>query len=112
MGRPPAYPAQTKARIVEQILTGETTAAQAAHDHKVSVTSIHNWKRQFLDAARAALAHGITTDQATSPAQAQTQNDELRTALREATVLAQVWAMSARAHHQNGDPRQRPTPGT
>ena len=99
MGRPPVYPAPTKAHIVEQILTGATTTTQAAHDHKVSTTSIGKWKRQFLDAGRTALEHGATPVDAARVAQLEADNERLKTALREATVLIQVWKMSAQAHH-------------
>lgn len=52
MPRPPAMPADQKVEIVLAVLSGETTAAQAARDAGVSNQAIGNWKRRFIAAGR------------------------------------------------------------
>ena len=60
MGRPPAIPAEQKARIVMSVLAGEMTIAQAARSEKVSEQSIGRWKADFLEAGKTGLAAGKT----------------------------------------------------
>jgi transposase len=48
--RPPALPAQDKARLVLAVLSKETTVSQAARQARVSEQAIANWRRQFIQA--------------------------------------------------------------
>ncbi|MEU7279193.1 helix-turn-helix domain-containing protein [Streptomyces sp. NPDC045431] len=52
VSRPPALPAERKAAIVLAILSGETTAAEAARTAGVSGQAVGNWKRRFIEAGR------------------------------------------------------------
>lgn len=45
-----------KARVVLQLLTGVKSAAQLCREHSLSDQLLSNWKKQFLDNARAAFA--------------------------------------------------------
>jgi len=45
-----------KARVVMQLLTGVKSAAQLCREHSLSDQLLSNWKKQFLDKARAAFA--------------------------------------------------------
>ena len=58
MGRPPAIPAEQKARIVMSVIAGELSVAEAARREKVSEQSIGRWKADFLEAGKTALAAG------------------------------------------------------
>lgn len=58
MPRPPALPAERKADIVLAILSGETTAAEAARTAGVSGQAVSNWKRRFIKAGRSGLDCG------------------------------------------------------
>ena len=96
MGRPPAFPVEEKLRIVLAVLEAKMTIAQAARDHKVSETSIGNWKRQFLEAGRAGLVLGRAPGCSVGrEAELLAENEKLTIALREATLLVRVWRMSA-----------------
>jgi putative transposase len=45
------YTAKQKAKIVLELLKEERTINQIASEYKVTVKSIQNWKRQFLENA-------------------------------------------------------------
>ena len=102
MGRPAMFSAQEKLQIVLSVLASEMTIAQAADKHRVSQTSIGNWKRRFLEAGYAGLeaAGAAPSGDPAYLVRLAAQNDELRTRLDEARVLSRVWQMSAR-HLQN-----------
>lgn len=95
MGRPPALPVEEKLGIVLAILSGGTTIAQAAREHRISETSVCNWKRQFLEAGRTGLAQGATQFSPEHEARLRRENDALKDALRDASVQLRVWKMSA-----------------
>jgi transposase len=96
VGRPPALPVEEKVRIILAVLEARTTIVQAARDHKVSETSIGNWKRQFLDAGRIGLELGHAPGCSTGrEAELAAENEKLTTALSDATILVRVWRMSA-----------------
>lgn len=97
MGRPPALSAEKKALIVLDILAGHSTVTQVARDYGVSPTAVANWKRRFLEAARAALASGPGTGDERPSGGLRAANAELRAALGDAQVLARVWRVSALA---------------
>lgn len=97
MGRPPALSAEKKALIVLDILAGHSTVTQVARDYGVSPTAVANWKRRFLEAARAALASGPGTGDERPSGGLRAANTELRAALGDAQVLARVWRVSALA---------------
>jgi len=95
MGRGPAYPPHTKARIVEWILSVQTSTAQAGRDYQVSQTAINQWKQRYLEAARTGLEAGMTPDRLKHLAQLEADNDALKERLLEAEILIQIWQMSA-----------------
>lgn len=94
MARPPAVPAEEKARIVLSILAGEVTIAEAARRAKVSETSVSNWRREFLEAGKAGLARG-KSGPSTREQQLEAEVAELTQALGEAAVEIRVWKKSA-----------------
>ncbi len=55
------YTAEQKAKIVLELLKEERTINQIASEYKVTVKTIQNWKRQFLENASLA----FDTDKAT-----------------------------------------------
>ena len=55
------YTAEKKAKIVLELLKEERTINQIASEYKVTVKSIQNWKKQFLENASLA----FDTDKAT-----------------------------------------------
>lgn len=95
MSRPPAMPAEEKARIVLSVLSGEMTIAEAARRNKVSEQSVSRWKSQFLDGGRAGLAEGSRPGSSSREQQLQAEIDELTAALGEAHVQLRVWKRSA-----------------
>lgn len=95
MSRPPAMPAEEKARIVLSVLSGEMTIAEAARRNKVSEQSVSRWKSQFLDGGRAGLAEGSRPGSSSREQQLQAEIDELTAALGEAHVQLRVWKKSA-----------------
>ena len=56
---------------------------------------MENSKRHFLDAAGAGLATGRPATGSSGAERARAENDALKAALREATVLTWVWRVSA-----------------
>lgn len=95
LGRPPALPVEQKLQIVMDVLAGRTTIVRAARDHKISETAVCNWKRQFLEAGRVGLADGAMARDPVREAELRAENDALKEALREASVQARVWKVSA-----------------
>ena len=90
------FPVEEKLRIVLDVLGSRVTIVQAARDHKVSETSIGNWKRQFLEAGRVGLVLGRAPGCPVGrEAELEAENEKLVVALKEATVLVRVWRMSA-----------------
>ncbi|MEV6312583.1 transposase [Streptomyces sp. NPDC051840] len=59
MPRPPALPPEQKVTIVLAVLSGETTAAEAARSAGVTDQAIYNWKRRFVTAGRSGLETGL-----------------------------------------------------
>ncbi|MFJ4842531.1 transposase [Streptomyces sp. NPDC088746] len=55
MPRVPVLPAEEKARIVLDLLSGHTTLSQAALQAGVSTQSISVWRRQFIEAGHTGL---------------------------------------------------------
>ncbi|MEU9121563.1 helix-turn-helix domain-containing protein [Streptomyces sp. NPDC048506] len=52
MPRPPAIPADQKVAVVLAVLSGDTTAAEAARAAGVSDQAVSCWKRRFIAAGR------------------------------------------------------------
>lgn len=96
MGRLPAFPVETKAEIVLQVLRGQTTVSQAAREHGVSEQSVSRWKAQFIAGGRIGLEYGNKPVRG-SPREQEllAENAQLRTALGEALIEVRVWRMSA-----------------
>ena len=90
MGRPPVIPAETKARIVLSVLSGEVSIAEAARREKVSEQSIGRWKADFLEAGKTALVAG-KSGPSTREQQLEAEVAELTQALGEAAVELRVW---------------------
>lgn len=105
MSRPPAMPAEEKARIVLSVLSGEMTIAEAARRNKVSEQSVSRWKSQFLDGGRAGLAEGSRPGSSSREQQLQAEIDELTAALGEAHVQLRVWKKSAERLAPSGTSR-------
>ena len=87
------YTAEQKAKIVLELLKEERTINQIASEHKVTVKSMQNWKKQFLENASLA----FDTDRATEiyKKQLEAKNkeiDELAKALGKTTVKME-WAV-------------------
>jgi|SRR4051794_18431392 transposase len=94
MGRPPAIPAEKKARVVMSVLAGEMTIAEAARREKVSEQSIGRWKADFLEAGKTALAAG-RAGSSSREEQLEAEVADLTQALGEAHVEMRVWKKSA-----------------
>lgn len=58
MARPSKTTADQKLRVVLAVLRGERSVAGAARRNGVSEQSVHNWKKQFVDAGREGLEQG------------------------------------------------------
>jgi len=87
------YTAEQKAKIVLELLKEERTINQIASENKVTVKSIQNWKKQFLENASLA----FNTDKATEVYKKQLEAkeeeiDELAKALGKTTV-ERDWAV-------------------
>lgn len=95
MPRPPALPADQKAAIVLSILSGETTAAEAARTAGVSGQAIGNWRRRFLEAGRAGL-EGATGQQNHREQQLLDEIKLLKSALGD--TYLQLQAIRSRTH--------------
>lgn len=95
MGRPPALPLEQKVRAVLAVLSGRQTASDAALEHKVSDTSVCNWKRQFIEAGRAGLDIGSTPRRRLLEAELTAENSALRSLLREAHGQIRTWKTAA-----------------
>lgn len=94
MGRPPAIPAEQKARIVMSVIAGELSVAEAARREKVSEQSIGRWKADFLEAGKTASAAG-KSGPSTREQQLEAEVADLTQALGEAAVELRVWKKSA-----------------
>lgn len=95
MPRPPAVPAEEKARLVLAILAGELSIAEAARKAKVSEQSVSKWKRTFLESGRQGLAEGSNPGPNARERQLQSELEEVRAALGEAHVELRVWKKAA-----------------
>ena len=87
------YTAEQKAKIVLELLKEERTINQIASEYKITVKSIQNWKKQFLENASLA----FDTDKATEVYKKQlkakeAEIDELAKALGKTTV-ERDWAV-------------------
>lgn len=49
MGRPPQVVPEKKIRIVQAVIAGEVSVAEASRKEGVSEASIHKWKNEFLE---------------------------------------------------------------
>ncbi len=56
MSKPGKRSPERKLQVVLSVLRGEVWAADAARRAAVAEQTVHNWKRAFLEAARAGLA--------------------------------------------------------
>lgn len=95
MPRPPAIPVEDKVRVILSVLAGEVTVAEAARRHKVSETTVGNWKRQFLEAGRQGLAAATSAGPNATERALHAEVEELKAALGEAHVELRVWKKSA-----------------
>ena len=96
MGRPPQVAPEKKIRIVQAVITGEVSVAEASRKEGVSEASIHKWKNEFLEAGRQALT-ASRSGPSSREAQLEAEIADLTQALGEAAVELRVWKKSAEA---------------
>jgi len=107
MARPPALPTDQKVEIVLDILSGRTTAAQAARRVGVSGQAISNWKNKFIAAGSDGLETG--TDQHTRREQQLLEEiSDLKSALGESYLQLRTIHATLRARSSNRPPSGRP----
>jgi transposase len=96
MPRVPALPAEEKARIVLNLLSGRITLSQAALQAGVSAQSVSVWRRQFIEAGHSGLqAPAQRSEAAHRERQLLGEIKGLKTALGEAHL-----ALRATARHR------------
>jgi putative transposase len=87
------YTAEQKAKIVLELLKEERTINQIASEYQVTVKSIQNWKRQFLENASLAFDTDKVTNQYKKQIeQLKDENDALAKTLGKTTVKME-WAV-------------------
>ncbi len=94
MVRPSKKTADLKLRVVLSVIRGEYSVAEVARRNGVSEQSVHNWKRQFLDAGRDGLEKGAGR-RSSREVELEAENEELKAALGEAHVQLRVWRKGA-----------------
>ncbi|MDX4037710.1 IS3 family transposase [Aliarcobacter skirrowii] len=83
------FSAEFKTRIVLELLEGDATINQIASKHNITVKSIQNWKKQFLENAFLAFdVAGATKTYKDEIEELKEQNEQLAKALGKATVRA------------------------
>lgn len=83
MARPSNKTPDEKVQAVLTVLAGRRTAAEVARELDVSEQSLHNWKRAFLEAGRAAFERS-SSPPSSREAELEIENEELKAALGEA----------------------------
>ena len=63
MGKYRKYTAETKVRIVLEILRGDKSMAQASRDYGVKSSLLYRWRDQFLEGAKQSFAYGQAAEQ-------------------------------------------------
>ena len=87
------YTAEQKAKIVLELLKEEKTINQIASEYQVTVKSIQNWKRQFLENASLAFDTDKVTNQYKKQIeQLKDENEALAKTLGKTTVKME-WAV-------------------
>ena len=87
------YTAEQKAKIVLELLKEERTINQIASEYKVTVKSIQNWKKQFLENAALAFDTDKVTEVYKKELEAKNKEiDELAKVLGKITVKME-WAV-------------------
>lgn len=94
MARPSKKSPEEKLRVVLSVLRGEASAPEAARRAGVSENTVHNWKRIFVESGRDGLAQGQRR-KSSREAELEAENEQLKTALGEATVELRVWKKGA-----------------
>lgn len=83
------FSAEFKTKIVLELLEGELTINQIASKHNITVKSIQNWKKQFLENASLAFdVAGATKTYRDEIEDLKQENEQLAKALGKATVRA------------------------
>ena len=83
------FSAEFKTKIVLELLEGELTINQIASKHNITVKSIQNWKKQFLENASLAFdVAGATKTYRDEIENLKQENEQLAKALGKATVRA------------------------
>ena len=80
MARPSKTTTDQKLRVVLSVLRGEHSAVEAARRNGVSEQSVHNWKKQFLDAGREGLERGAGR-RSSREVELESENEELKAGL-------------------------------
>lgn len=92
-GRRKTFSADFKTKVVLELLEGDKTINQIASEYDITVKSIQNWKRQFLDNASLAFDIGGATKAYKDEIEdLKQENEDLAKALGKATVKAE-WAV-------------------
>ena len=63
MGKYRKYTAETKVRIVLEILRGDKSMAQASRDYGIKSSLLYRWRDQFLEGAKQSFAYGQAAEQ-------------------------------------------------
>ncbi|MFB1043431.1 transposase [Streptomyces chrestomyceticus] len=113
MGRPPILPTDQKFALVLRVLTGELTAAEAARNAGVSEQSVSNWRRQFIEGARAGLAGegGRDTEDASRVAELTQENATLKATIGELYIELRKYGRGAAGRGPVRGRQAHPVPG-
>ena len=63
MGKNRKYSAETKVRIVLELLRGEKSVAKASRDYQIKDSLLYRWKGEFLEGGKQAFTFGQATEQ-------------------------------------------------
>lgn len=90
MARPPVRSPDEKLQAVLTVLKGEASIRETARRVGVSETTIGNWRNQFLEGGRTALASGGKGPD-THVERLEAEVDDLKIALGEAAAELRAW---------------------
>lgn len=91
MSRPPVKSPDEKATVVLSVLKGEVSIKEAARRAGVSETTVTNWRNQFLDGGKSALATGRGGGSDARVELLEHELDDLKIALGEASAELRAW---------------------
>jgi len=85
MGRPLKWSVERKLPLVLSILRGEGSVAEIGRRHQVSDATLAKWQDAFLSGGAAALANGSRRGQSSRETDLETELEEVKAALGEAS---------------------------